>query len=183
MYLVKCAAIANDATKNDATKNDDNDNAKPTTVDHGNPIDFWIKQVINKVILCKLQFCDLSYIQNSTNEYRTDLCEVAMDLMAVPCTSTASERLFSAAGYLSQNRSSRISPKNLEIRCLLKTNPSVWMIFFYLLLSNFSQSSIMIFIKLLFVSIKFAWIWFFVFFPPCIVHLCSKNHLLWEWFN
>ena len=96
MYLVKCAAIANDATKNDATKNDDNDNAKPTTVDHGNPIDFWIKQVINKVILCKLQFCDLSYIQNSTNEYRTDLCEVAMDLMAVPCTSTASERLFSA---------------------------------------------------------------------------------------
>ena len=69
--------------------------------------------------------CDLFYFKNATKEYKTDLCQVAMDLLAVPCTSTACERLFSAAGYLSQNRSASISPKNLEIRCLLKTNPFV----------------------------------------------------------
>ena len=67
----------------------------------------------------------MHFIQDCATDFKTDLAKIAMDLLAVPSTSTASERLFSAAGYLSQNRSSRISPKHLEMRCLLKTNQAV----------------------------------------------------------
>ena len=61
-------------------------------------------------------------VQEIANEFKTDLPSVAIDLLCCPPTSTASERLFSAAGYLSQNRSARISALNLEKRVLLKTN-------------------------------------------------------------
>lgn len=64
----------------------------------------------------------LIFVKDATNEFKTDVCEVAMDLFCVPSTSTSSERLFSCAGYLSQNRSARITAKNLERRCIVKTN-------------------------------------------------------------
>ena len=113
LYLEKCAAAAIDA------------NGDVTTVKKGDPLDFWICQVL-KVIVCTLSFMfDLFYFKDATDEFQTDICKVALDLLCVPATSTDCERLFSAAGYLSQNRSSCISPKNLERRCLLKTNPKV----------------------------------------------------------
>ena len=61
-------------------------------------------------------------VQEFANEFKTDLPRVAIDLLCCPPTSTASERLFSCAGYLSQNRSARITARNLEKRVLLKTN-------------------------------------------------------------
>ena len=60
--------------------------------------------------------------QEACGEYSTTLPYVAQDLMAVQSTSVSSERLFSISGFLSQNRSSHISPKLLEARVILKAN-------------------------------------------------------------
>ena len=100
-----------------------------------------------KVIVCKQISGMINYIfKDVTSDFKTDICQVALDLLCIPATSTDCERLFSAAGYLSQNRASSISPKNLERRCLLKTNQTIW-----IMIGLFN-------IKLLFVRNKFAWI-------------------------
>ena len=50
------------------------------------------------------------------------LADYSVDLLSVPCSSSASETLFSHAGMLSSGMKSRISPENLENQVLLKTN-------------------------------------------------------------
>ena len=60
-----------------------------------------------------------------SQDYSSGLKEYAEDLLCCPATSCASERTFSAAGYLCQNRSSCISPSTLEARVIVKCNDHV----------------------------------------------------------
>ena len=62
------------------------------------------------------------YFKDFGKEFKTKLPEIAIDLLCVPPTSTSSERMFSCAGYLSQNRSARINSRNLERRVIVKSN-------------------------------------------------------------
>ena len=64
-------------------------------------------------------------LKDFAGDFKTDLPQVAIDLMCSPATSTPSERLFSCAGFLSQNRSARITARNLERRCLVKANKGI----------------------------------------------------------
>ena len=63
-------------------------------------------------------------LKDFAGEFKTDLPEVAIDLLCSPATPTPLERLFSCAGFLSQNQSARITARNLEHRCLIKANKS-----------------------------------------------------------
>lgn len=56
------------------------------------------------------------------DKFQTFLPKVAIDILAVPATSTPSERLFSQSGLLSKDKFGRITPKNLELRVLGKIN-------------------------------------------------------------
>ena len=60
-------------------------------------------------------------LKDFAGEFKTDLPELAIDLLCSPATSTPSERLSSCAGFLSQNQSARIPAMNLERRCLVKS--------------------------------------------------------------
>ena len=62
-------------------------------------------------------------LKDLAGEFKTDLPEVAIDLLCSPANQTPLERLFSCAGFLSQNRSARITA-SLEHRCLIKANKS-----------------------------------------------------------
>ena len=53
------------------------------------------------------------------------LADYALDLLVVPCSSSASETLFSHVGVLSSGMKSRVSLVNLENQVLLKTNFSL----------------------------------------------------------
>lgn len=86
-----------------ADDNANNEEQDPVDLVVGDPLDFWVRQLLSK-------------------DYKTDLPSLICDLLCAPSTSTSSERLFSVSGYLSQNRSANITPKNLERRCLVKTN-------------------------------------------------------------
>ena len=58
-------------------------------------------------------------LKDFAGEFKTDLPEVAIDLLCSPANPTPLERLFSCAGFLSQNQSARIPAMNLERRCLV----------------------------------------------------------------
>ena len=60
--------------------------------------------------------------QESSQDFDTDLPQVAQDILACPATSVPSQRLFSISGILSDDRKSRILPSNLEKRILIKAN-------------------------------------------------------------
>ena len=138
LYLEMCAAASRD--------NNQDDPARDVTVKNNDPLQFWIAQVLKLLFVSKFQAWLIIFFKDVTSDFKTDICQVALDLLCIPATSTDCERLFSAAGYLSQNRASSISPKNLERRCLLKTNQTIW-----IMIGLFN-------IKLLFVRNKFAWI-------------------------
>ena len=50
------------------------------------------------------------------------LADFAVDLLVVPCTSSASETLFSHVGILSSGLRNRVSVENLENQVLLQSN-------------------------------------------------------------
>lgn len=55
------------------------------------------------------------------------LTDYAYDMLVVPCSSSASETLFSHAGFLSSGMRSRISAINLENQILIKLNKDLLM--------------------------------------------------------
>lgn len=58
---------------------------------------------------------------NSCTAYPT-LADFALDVLVIPCSSSASESLFSYAGLLCADTKNRVSPVNLENQVLLKAN-------------------------------------------------------------
>ena len=62
----------------------------------------------------------LSYWQ--TCSAYPSIADFALDLVVAPCSSSASESLFSHAGFLCSDMKSRVSSMNLENRVLLKAN-------------------------------------------------------------
>ena len=64
-------------------------------------------------------------VEERGGDFRSDLAQVAQDIMAIPATSVPSERLFSKSGILSENRKS-----NIKGRIQLKLNKIVWTIYF-----------------------------------------------------
>ena len=101
----KKVALHLEAYSRAAAKKSGDVNGNMATVEMQDPLDFWTNQ--------------------GACYFKTNIAEFCQDLMCVPCTSTSSERLFSAAGFLSQNRSARINATNLERRTLIKTNAMV----------------------------------------------------------
>lgn len=65
--------------------------------------------------------CDPIVFWKSCTKYPA-IADLALDWLVVPCSSSASESLFSHAGCLSSGMKSRISAMNLENQLLLKTN-------------------------------------------------------------
>ena len=119
------AARYMEAFANEAERDCHNNETDKVTVKLPDTLEFWVQQVWHIYISSLFtEYSDTVLFQLASKEYKTNLPDVLLDLLVIPPTSTASERLFSCAGYLSQNRSSRISSKNLENRCLLKTNPN-----------------------------------------------------------
>jgi len=65
-----------------------------------NPVKFWLSK---------------------TSEYPL-LCRVAVDILCVPATSAAVERVFSQAGLCSSYLRSRLSDQNLETEVMVRVN-------------------------------------------------------------
>ena len=55
-------------------------------------------------------------------EFLPNLSQIAREVLSIPASSSASERLFSAAGIFDTEKRSRLNPKTLEILTLLKSN-------------------------------------------------------------
>ena len=122
MYEKKAGAYLNAHARaaEEAAKDNNGNQSDPATLPIGDPRDFWIKQVLYKFIVYKI--ISHWYFKDFGKEFKTKLPEIAIDLLCVPPTSTSSERMFSCAGYLSQNRSARINSRNLERRVIVKSN-------------------------------------------------------------
>ena len=120
--------LSNMALKASQTKDSNGNSGEssqaPTLLTATDPIDYWKEQVKYKIFLDSRSITDHIYAQGS-QDYSSGLASFALDLLCCPATSCASERVFSAAGYLCQNRSSSIGPAMLEARVIVKTNSHV----------------------------------------------------------
>ena len=89
---------------------------------------------IHRLTLCRLTLAKntaedecpiddpLDYWVDNESKYETLLAQIAQDILCIPATSNASERLFSISGLLSSGVMANISPGNLEKRVLTKVN-------------------------------------------------------------
>lgn len=95
-------------------------NSSSTTVRRVSSIDDEVCSYINDTSYLEEEGDPLEYWSSCTL-YR-NLADLAVDLLVVPCSSSASESMFSHAGFLSSGMKSRVGEVNLENQVLIKTN-------------------------------------------------------------
>ena len=115
----KKVALHLEAYSRAAAKKSGDVNGNMATVEMQDPLDFWTNQGA----------CD----------FKTNIAEFCQDLMCVPCTSTSSEHLFSAAVFFHKIDQLESMQQMLWFNCPALLSLSVYLCFVFVLLpTNFA---------------------------------------------